>query len=126
MERLEKSVKENAQAIQSQQTAIDENTEGVKNLQVQMVEVCSQLREVKEILLLQNNRGDQRLFRLGRLDFPKFNGEDPEGWLYKCNHFFSEDKTPANMKLHFAVINLEGIALQWHQGFITSQVGRIM
>ncbi|MFS8011818.1 hypothetical protein Hanom_Chr14g01313541 [Helianthus anomalus] len=26
--------------------------------------------------------------RLTKVEFPKFNGDDVEGWLYKCEHFF--------------------------------------
>ncbi|XP_076897480.1 uncharacterized protein LOC143550772 [Bidens hawaiensis] len=121
LDRIEKSTKDNAQSIQTQQLLLEENSNHVKNLQIQMAEICTQLREMKK-LMLHNNRGnDQRLVRLGRLDFPKFNGEDVEGWLYKCDHFFSMDKTRSNLKAYFAVVNLEGPALQWHQGFMSSQ-----
>ncbi|XP_076915407.1 uncharacterized protein LOC143574750 [Bidens hawaiensis] len=63
---------------------------------------------------------DQRLSRYGRIDFPKFNGEDVEGWLYKCDHFFEMDRTPDSSKLRIAVVNLEGPALQWHQAYMRS------
>ncbi|XP_076957283.1 uncharacterized protein LOC143632734 [Bidens hawaiensis] len=64
--------------------------------------------------------GDQRLSRYGRIDFPKFEGEDVEGWLYKCDHFFEMDRTPNQLKLRIAVVNLEGPALQWHQAYMRS------
>lgn len=63
-------------------------------------------------------RADYRPTRYGRIDFPKFNGDDVEGWLYKCDHFFSMDRTPEHLKLRTAVVNLEGPALSWHQGYM--------
>ncbi|KAJ0555261.1 putative nucleotidyltransferase, Ribonuclease H [Helianthus annuus] len=67
------------------------------------------------------HHADQRLVRTGRLDFPKFNGTEVEGWIIKCNHFFAVDRTPDDSKVYYAVINLEGPALEWHQGYVNSQ-----
>jgi len=30
-----------------------------------------------------------------RLEFPRFNGDDPIGWVYKANQFFNFHNTPA-------------------------------
>lgn len=140
MDRLEKLARDNAQAILAQQTTfqeqqvafqtqqlmLDENTESNQSLNTRVTGAKLQLKELKE--LIEKNlggRSENRLSRIGRLDFPKFNGEDVEGWLYKCDHVFMVDKTPINMKVHYACINLDGPALQWHQGFITSQDGDV-
>ncbi|KAD4180242.1 hypothetical protein E3N88_28833 [Mikania micrantha] len=72
-----------------------------------------------------SNNMECRWTRISRLDFPKFNGTDVEGWIYKCEHFFSIDRTPENMKIRVAVVNLEGVALQWHQAFIRIHEGSI-
>ncbi|XP_021974525.1 uncharacterized protein LOC110869591 [Helianthus annuus] len=124
LERVEKMAKDNTVLIQTQQVILEDNATHIRNLQVQMTEMCAQLREMKEIM--NNNRrgernGDNRLVRVGRLDFPRFNGEDVEGWIYKCNHFFAIDKTPDEHKVQVAVVNLEGAALQWHQAYAASQ-----
>ncbi|XP_022008221.1 uncharacterized protein LOC110907566 [Helianthus annuus] len=66
--------------------------------------------------------------RLTKVEFPKFNGDDVEGWMYKCEHFFSIDETPEKYKVRYAAVHLEGRALQWHQGFMKStgkQIGDI-
>ncbi|XP_022032970.1 uncharacterized protein LOC110934084 [Helianthus annuus] len=125
MEKLQELIRDNAQAIQVQRAIAEENSGNIQSLQGQMAVLCSQLTELKEML---NNRGmdrdrngDSRFVRLGRLDFPKFNGEDVEGWIYKCKHFFTIDKTPEAHKVQIAVINLEGAALQWHQLHVNSQ-----
>ncbi|XP_076907379.1 uncharacterized protein LOC143563805 [Bidens hawaiensis] len=59
--------------------------------------------------------------RIGKVDFPKFNGEDVQGWLYRCEHFFAIDETPDNLKLRHAVIHLEGDAIQWHRSYMKTR-----
>ncbi|XP_076947035.1 uncharacterized protein LOC143618840 [Bidens hawaiensis] len=63
------------------------------------------------------SRGAKPL-RIGKVEFPKFSGEDVEGWVYRCEHFFTLDETPDETKLRCAVIHLEGDALQWHRAFL--------
>ncbi|XP_022026308.1 uncharacterized protein LOC110927012 [Helianthus annuus] len=71
--------------------------------------------------MVQRNEGDRTgNNRLTKVKFPKFNGDDVEGWLYKCEHFFSIDETPERYKVRYAAVHLEGRALQWHQGFMKS------
>ncbi|KAJ1407426.1 Retrotransposon gag domain [Sesbania bispinosa] len=52
--------------------------------------------------------------RLARIDFPRFNGENVNQWLYQCNNFFSIDNTPDPIRVQLAIVHLEGRALQWH------------
>ncbi|KAJ0745438.1 putative nucleotidyltransferase, Ribonuclease H [Helianthus annuus] len=79
--------------------------------------------------LIPRNEGDRLSSnRLTKVEFPKFNGDDVEGWLYKCEHFFSIDDTPEKYKVRYAAVHLEGRALQWHQGFMKStgkQIGDV-
>lgn len=49
--------------------------------------------------------------RYTRLDFPRFNGEDPTGWLYKCERFFDFNSVEAIHWVKLAVLHLEGRAL---------------
>ncbi|GKF88583.1 hypothetical protein Tco_0259460, partial [Tanacetum coccineum] len=39
------------------------------------------------------NRGDRnsRFSRLGKMEFPKFHGEDLKGWMFKVKQFFAID-----------------------------------
>ena len=55
--------------------------------------------------------------RQSKVDFPRFSGNDLDGWLFCYQHFFEIDQTLVNMKVKLAVINLEGRALQWHQNW---------
>ncbi|KAJ0467740.1 putative nucleotidyltransferase, Ribonuclease H [Helianthus annuus] len=68
-----------------------------------------------------NNKGD-RLFRLGKIEFPKFNGSEVEDWVYRCEHFFDVDDTPEIFKVRYAAINLEGKAMKWHSSYLKTLV----
>ena len=39
-------------------------------------------------------RGGSRQMRMGKIEFPRFSGEEVEAWLYRCEHFFTIDETP--------------------------------
>ncbi|EEF32608.1 hypothetical protein RCOM_0251410 [Ricinus communis] len=59
--------------------------------------------------------------RFTKVEFPRFGGEDVEGWLFKYDRFFQIDQTPSNSQVKLALIHLEGRALQWHQTFIKNR-----
>nr|GEW41657.1 hypothetical protein [Tanacetum cinerariifolium] len=42
---------------------------------------------------------NNRSLQIGKIDFPKFSGDDVKGWVYHCEHFFAMDETPEGMKL---------------------------
>lgn len=50
-----------------------------------------------------------------RLDFPRFNGEDPTGWVYKAEQYFDFKDISPDQQVQLASFHLEGIALQWHR-----------
>ncbi|XP_059315524.1 uncharacterized protein LOC132066177 [Lycium ferocissimum] len=56
-----------------------------------------------------------------RVEFPKFDGSDLRDWLYKVEQFFSIEEVPTHQRLKLAAIHFEGVALQWHQGFLRSR-----
>nr|XP_043639128.1 uncharacterized protein LOC122610201 [Erigeron canadensis] len=58
--------------------------------------------------------------RITKLEFPRFGGDDVEGWLYKCEHFFIRDETPANYKVRYAALHLDSKALLWHLAYVKS------
>ena len=61
--------------------------------------------------------GNPTFSRLSKIDFPHFDGEDVQGWVYSCEQFFEVDNTLKNIKVKIASIHLEGKALLWHQSF---------
>jgi len=64
------------------------------------------------------NNGGNNFSRLSRINFPKFEGEDVQGWLYKCEQFFELDAIAENWRVKVASIHLSGRALVWHQAYI--------
>ncbi|XP_029129148.1 uncharacterized protein LOC109806874 [Cajanus cajan] len=58
--------------------------------------------------------------RLARIDFPKFNGENVNQWIYQCEMYFAIDLTPEEFKVRLAVVHFEGKAMQWHHAFSKS------
>lgn len=53
-----------------------------------------------------------------RLEFFKFNGENPRLWLRKCCRYFSYNVMPDYDKLSLVAMNLEGIADHWFVDYI--------
>ncbi|KAA8520264.1 hypothetical protein F0562_014520 [Nyssa sinensis] len=58
-----------------------------------------------------NNPSHQHL----KLSFPKFNGDDPTGWVYKAEQYFDFKNIAPDQQVQLASFHLEGIALQWHR-----------
>ena len=50
-----------------------------------------------------------------KLSFPKFNGTDPTGWIYRAEQYFEFQRVDPNQHVQLASFHLDGIALQWHR-----------
>lgn len=53
-----------------------------------------------------------------KVEFPKFDGNDLQSWLYNCNQFFQLDDIEDAQKVELAAIHLEGKVLLWHQNYM--------
>ena len=49
-----------------------------------------------------------------KLNFPTFDGQDPQAWVYKAKQFFSFKNIPLDHQAQLASFHLGGIALQWY------------
>jgi hypothetical protein len=49
------------------------------------------------------------------LDFPKFDGDNPTGWIYKAEQFFDHYQSTERHKLKTTAFHMEGDALIWFQ-----------
>lgn len=47
------------------------------------------------------------------LDFPRFEGADPSGWIYRAEQFLLHQHTPLTQRLLIASYHLGGKALYW-------------
>lgn len=55
------------------------------------------------------------LWKLPKVDFPKFDKEDPHAWLYKAKQYFNLHKTPKPQKLLMVSFNQDHEASQCYQ-----------
>lgn len=55
--------------------------------------------------------------RFTKMEFPKFYGEDLEGWVYKSEKFFEINGIEESQKIKLASIHLEEKALHWFRWF---------
>ena len=69
------------------------------------------------------NNGNLSFSRLSKVDFPRFDGVDVQGWVYRCEQFFEVEGTPDSLKVKVASIQLTGKALIWHQSFMKGRNG---
>lgn len=53
-----------------------------------------------------------------KLEFPKFNGENPRLWLQKCLMYFDYNSMTDYDKLSLVAMNLEGPADQWFVDYV--------
>ena len=44
---------------------------------------------------------------------PVFNGEDPDGWIYRAEHYFQMHLLNEQEKLKIAIVSMEGKGLGW-------------
>lgn len=54
-------------------------------------------------------------FRSIKLDFPRFDGNNPTGWIYKMNHYFALYPMPEGQKILMSSFYIKGNALIWFE-----------
>nr|GEV87890.1 hypothetical protein [Tanacetum cinerariifolium] len=63
--------------------------------------------------------GTNQYERLTKLEFPKFNGEDVQGWLYVIHQFFLLDNIDDDaQRIRLVPMHVFDNALNWHKQFI--------
>lgn len=56
--------------------------------------------------------------RIGKVDFPRFDGSGIKEWLFKVEEFFGIYYTPPDLKVKMASIHFDGHAATWHQSLM--------
>ncbi|KAK4421833.1 hypothetical protein Salat_2133900 [Sesamum alatum] len=65
---------------------------------------------------------DGRPPSISYIEFPRFNGDEPKGWIRKCHWYFEVVYTiPEDQKISLASIYLEGKAELWFQGWVNGK-----
>ncbi|KAI4312947.1 hypothetical protein MLD38_023180 [Melastoma candidum] len=66
-------------------------------------------------------------YSLPKIEFPDFDGNNLDDWLYKCNRYFELERTPEDAKVKLASLYMYGGALQWHYTFLRNRpVGELL
>ncbi|XP_026433313.1 uncharacterized protein LOC113330698 [Papaver somniferum] len=71
---------------------------------------------------LNSHRDNQNSYRLPKMDFPHFDGENPRGWIQKCECYFQIHKIEDGQRVSIASLHLDGRADQW---FLNFQIGKL-
>ncbi|XP_047322943.1 uncharacterized protein LOC124926704 [Impatiens glandulifera] len=65
--------------------------------------------------------------RLSKIDFPRFNGEEVDDWIYGVEMFFQIDRTSEESKMDYACAHLTGRAHCWFSSYLQHRLpGRAM
>ncbi|GKB19996.1 hypothetical protein Tco_0853919 [Tanacetum coccineum] len=73
---------------------------------------------VNDLARLNGGEGTSRFSRLGKLEFPKFHGDDVQGWMFRVKQFFAIDNVDEEDKVKIVSIHFYDRALAWHLQFI--------
>ncbi|GJS91882.1 reverse transcriptase [Tanacetum coccineum] len=87
-------------------------------------DALAQMRQMIVGLGAQNNQGARQanqFSRLAKVKFPKFNGDDVLGWIFKCDKFFLIDNTLEEEKVKIIYVHLFDKALLWHRQLIKTK-----
>jgi len=56
-----------------------------------------------------------------RLDFPRFDGEDPETWCCCAEEFIELYRTPAEHCISISYYHMDGHAVRWYRELLASK-----
>lgn len=66
-------------------------------------------------------------YKFPKVDFPRFEGKDPRGWLSKCDKFFQLNPALKNrQRVMYAALHLDGEADTWYQSNPNGAPGFVM
>ena len=78
---VDNRIEQIAEQLTARERSIGQLKELITGTGVQVMQLTNRLGDG-------GNNGGNNYSRLSRIDFPKFEGEDAQGWLYKCEQFF--------------------------------------
>ncbi|XP_071728193.1 uncharacterized protein [Rutidosis leptorrhynchoides] len=112
-------------SIEALRAAIEDMNRNMLTAQTQMNERISSLylqhqHFQTELQKFKSGEGNshKQVTRFTKLEFPKFDGTDVKGWIYRSKQFFLADQVEDDDKVRIASIHMQGRALNWHQQFV--------
>ncbi|GJY43081.1 reverse transcriptase [Tanacetum coccineum] len=82
--------------------SIDAMNESVKGVCTRQDFLCSEMKKLAgeastSTALIRSNH--PKVSRMAKIEFPKFSGDDPTSWVYRCNQFFKVDAVEDDQKV---------------------------
>ena len=74
----------------------------------------------------QSENQNRQFGRMSKMEFPRFNGDDVKGWIFRCRQFFCIDQVEDEMKVGIAAMHVHDKALVWHQHFVKDMVKTVL
>ncbi|XP_026459874.1 uncharacterized protein LOC113360593 [Papaver somniferum] len=68
-----------------------------------------------------NIRNPHSINHIPKLDFPRFDGENPKSWIQKCEYYFQMQGVPDVNRTRMAAIHLDGKATKWYANLCITQ-----
>lgn len=59
---------------------------------------------------------------MGKTKFLRFDREEVEAWLYRCQQYFDFYSTPEESKIKMVSVTMKGAAPYWHQTYMRSKM----
>jgi hypothetical protein len=81
----------------------------------QILEKCAEIQKRLE----KYDQTNQEI-KASRLEFPTFNGKDPDSWCYRAEQFFDFYEIPERRKLAITAFHIEGKASSWFRALRTT------
>ena len=107
---------------EAQGATLESLQETIQNMQTTMNTMMTEITRLKNGEGTSNSRGSQvnggQYGRLSKVEFPRFNGDDVKGWVYRCKQFFKIDGVMEDKKVELASMHLYDKALVWHQSYV--------
>ena len=93
-------------------------------LHAQLAALHVELQAIKNLGLTRQGAGggDVGLPRSMRLEVPKFNGKDPESWIFAIHEYFDLLGTANDQRLKVVGFNLEGDAAKWFRWMLRNNL----
>ncbi|GKB17145.1 gypsy/ty3 retroelement polyprotein [Tanacetum coccineum] len=103
------------------QSSLDQIQESIRGLLLFQQFTTIEVNAIKnrEGTSFRGNNGGNQYGRLTKLEFPKFHGEDVQGWLYRVQQFFTIDHVEDDAhKIRLVSMHMFDKALNWHKQFV--------
>jgi len=98
---------------------MDRQSQEKRNFQTAGVEVrggqATPGEKSNERVRLPREAGMRMDCRTRRVEMPSFDGENPDGWIFRAERYFATKGLSENEKLEEAVVSLDGEARAWFQ-----------